>query len=426
MSAFFENKTFVKRVLVSGALVWLLGWLMLGCAERKHANPLDPLNPVTKGKPTGLRVLSDHHKVFLTWPMPALNSLTGIHIYRGTDSTAVEKIASVPLQKKTFVDSHTVYKTTYYYSYSLVADGYESPRSEPQAITPGPSFFWVSFNSTGQLFKLTFDIEHTYKGVTTGGFPAAIALAGQGRGVWVADDYLGEVYRISDSGQTLFSIRGFGRISSIACDTTGSLLWVADLRNKRVVVVDTLGYGKFAITGFEYPCQVMVNQSTGDCWIVDSKQKTLVRSDRSGKELRTVQSLAAPKWVSLVETDGSVWVADSSRVVRVLKDGEIKNRIDGFSYAYRVAVDSKRNAVFVFDQSYGWLGTELVKLSPNGTRQFSLRGFGFPKHMVVDPFDGSCVVADTYNSRVVKVSPEGKIRQEKRYQSAPGWIAIEK
>jgi len=426
MPTFFNNKILLKHVLLLGVLIWFSGLILAGCAERRHSNPLDPLNPATNGRPSGLRVVSDHHKVFLKWPAPTLNSIMGINIYRGTDSTAAEKIASLSLLKNAFVDSHTVYKTTYHYSYSLVANGYESPHSEPQTITPGPSFFWVSFSSMGQLLKLTFDIEHTYKRVTTSGFPAAIALAGQGKGLWVADDYLGEIYRISNSGQTLFSIRGFGRITSIAYDTSGSILWVADVKNKRVVAVDTLGYGKFAITGFEYPCQVTVNQKTGDCWIVDSRQNALVRSDRSGKELRTIQNLTAPKWVGLMETDGSVWVADSSRIVRVLDDGQIKNRIGGFSYAYRVAVDPKRDAIFVFDQSYGWLGTELVKLNTNGIKQFSLRGFGFPKHMVVDPFDGSCVVADTYNSRVVKISCEGKIIHEKQYESAPRWIAIEK
>lgn len=422
----FSGKIFrLRYVWMLGVLIGLFIQLLTGCAERKHSNPLDPLNPVTKGKPPGLKLVSDHHNVWLRWPKPALNSLTGINIYRSTDSTAAEKIAGLSLLKNVFVDSHTVYNTTYYYSYALVADGYESPRSEPQSITPGPSFFWVSFSSMGQLFKLTFDVEHTYKRVTTSGFPAAIARAGQGKGLWVADDYLGQIYRISNSGQMRFSIRGFGRITAIACDTTGSILWVADVRNKRVVAVDTLGYGKFAITGFEYPNQVAVNQKTGECWIVDSKQNIVVRSDRSGKEIRTIQNLTAPKWVSINETDGSVWVADSSRIVRVLDDGEIKTRFDGFSYAYRVAVDPKRDAVFVFDQSYGWLGTELVKVNTNGTRQFSLRGFGFPKHMVVDPFDGSCVVADTYNSRVVKISGTGKITQEKHFESAPGWIAIE-
>ncbi len=409
-----------------GMLVFLLGGSLWGCAERKHANPLDPLNPETNGKPPGLWVVSDHHRVFLTWPTPALNSITGIAIYRSVDSTEAKKIATLPSRRKTFVDSSTVYNTTYLYSYSLVADGYESPPSEPQSITPGPSFFWVSFSSTEQLLKLTFDIEHTYKRVTAGGFPGPLALAGRGKGLWVADEYFGEIYRISNSGQPLFSIRGFGRITSIGYDSSRSVLWVADSRNKRVVAVDSLGYGKFAISGFEYPSLVRLNQKNGDCWILDSRQKVVVYSDRKGANLRTIRNLTAPKWVSRPEADGSVWVADSSRVVRVSQNGQIKSQIAGFSYAYRVAVDLKRNALFVLDQSYGWLGTELKKMDTNGVRQFSLKGFAFPKHMVVDPFDGACVVADAYNARVVKVSARGEIIQEKRFNSAPQWIVIEK
>jgi len=420
-----KNKIHMKQLFSLGLLVVFLITLLWGCAKRKHSSPLDPLNPETHGKPPGLQVVSDHHNVILNWPVLALNSITGICIYRSTDSSAAEKIITLPPLKKTFVDSHTVYNTTYHYSYSLVADGYESPHSEPQSITPGPSFFYVSLASIGQILKLTFDVEHTYKRITRSGFPAVMALAGQGKGLWVADEYLGEIYRLTNSGYPLFSISGFGRITSIDYDTSRLVLWIADSKNKRVVAVDTLGYGKFAITGFEYPRQLRVNQKNGDCWIVDSGQNVLVHSNRSRSNLQTIRNLAAPKWVSLPEIDGSVWVADSSRVVHISEKGKIESEFSGFIYAYEVEIDPKRNALFVLDQSYGWLGTELKKIGTDGKGQFSLRGFSFPKKMVVDPFDGACVVADTYNSRVVKISGEGKIIHENKLESAPLWIVRE-
>ncbi len=423
---FLGNKIRLKQFLSQGWLAVFLISSLWGCAERKHSNPLDPLNPETNGKPPRLHVVSDHHKVFLDWPVLALNSITGIRIYRSTDSSAVAKIASLPPLKKTFVDSHTVYNTTYDYSYSLVADGYESPPSEPQSITPGPSFFWVSLASIGQIIKLTFDVEHTYKRVTGSGFPAVMAFAGHGKGFWVADDYLGEIYRITNSGQLLFSVSGFGRITSIDCDTSRQVLWIADSRNKRVVAVDTFGYGKFAITGLEYPRQVRVNQKNGDCWIVDSGQNVLVQSDRSGTILRKIRNLTSPKWVSRTQIDGSIWAADSSSIVHISEEGTIESEISGFNDAYQVAVDPVRNTLFVLDQSYGWLGTELKKMGTDGTGGFSLRGFGFPKKIVVDPFDGSCVMADTYNYRVVKISTKGKITHEMKLEAAPLWITIEK
>ena len=406
-------------------VVIFLGNVLFGCAERKHSNPLDPLNPATKGRPIGLHVVSDHHKVFLNWPDIGLNSVKAVSIYRSIDSTANRKIATVPILKRSFVDSNTIYNTAYQYTYSIVADGYESPPSEPQTITPGPSFFWVSFGSIGEIFELTFDIQHTYKRISTNGFPAEIALAAKGKGLWIADRYLGQIYRISNSGKQLYELQGFGRITSIAFDTSASVLWVADSRNKRVVNVDTLGYGKFAVTGFEYPSRLAVNQKNGACWIVDSKQNVVVRSNRLGTKIKSIENLAAPKWVSFPGADGSVWVADSSRIVSVSDGGKLLKEIPGFKYAYRVSVDYKRGALFVLDQSYGWIGTELKKLDYSGLQEFSLRGFGFPKSMVVDSFDGSCIVADNYNYCVVKVSSEGKIVSKKQCQSSPWWIAIE-
>ncbi|GBD95023.1 virginiamycin B lyase [bacterium BMS3Abin05] len=406
--------------------VLLAAFVQFQCAERQHSNPLDPLNPVTEGKPSGLRVVSDHHKVLLDWPAIGIHSITGYAIYRRADSSAVRKIAALPALKRAFTDTQTTYGTRYHYSYAVIAGNYESPLSDPVAITPGPSFFWVSYGSIGEILKLTFDIEHTYKTVDGLAYPSTMALDKMSRGIWAADEYLGQINRISGSGEIRQRIDGFGRITSIAVDTVAERIWIADSRNKRVVNLDETGNALFAVSGLENPARLAVDQKRGSCWIVDTAQKIVLQTNRSGGALHTIKSLLNPKWVSIPGKDGSVWVADSSRVVRISLEGKILSTVTGFKYAYRVAPDFKRNVVWVLDQSYGWVGTELIKADENGRRLVQLKGFGFPKNMVIDSFDGSCVVADTYNLRVVKVSSNGEISNEWKYGASPWWVAIEK
>ena len=407
--------------------VWFLflPLLFVGCADREHANPLDPLNPKTHGQPPRLSVVSDHHKVKLSWPRTSLKSISDFCVYRWTDSTNVTKIAQVPATRTDFEDTATAYGTRYFYAYSILAGHIESLRSPAESIIPGPAFFWVSYRSSGQILKLTFDIQHPYKWMSGFAFPSVSVVVGKGKGVWVADHYLGALYRLSEQGDYLFKIQGLGRISSFQLDRPRGRLWVADVKNKQVVHLDTSGVGYFAVRGLPYPKQVLVNEANGGCWILDSDLKQILFADPDGHVTVLASHLKSPQWMAADAENDGLWVADSSRVVHLNLFGKVTREISAFKFAYFIGTDNQRQKLWVLDQSYLWFGTEVVQLKTDGTVVFRKRGFEAPQNLVVDPFDGSCVIADTYNVRLVKLSSEGKELAVWETDATPWWVSIE-
>ncbi len=398
---------------------------LTSCADREHANPLDPLNPKTHGRPPRPSAVSDHHKVILSWPAANLNPVTGFAVYRRADSSKAEKIATLPAGRTGFVDSNTVYGTRYSYAYSILSGDFESLRSPAEAITPGPSFFWVSYRSSGQILKLTFDIQHPYIWLNGFAFPSVSVVVGKGKGIWVADEYLGELSRVSSDGRFLYKIQGFGRITSFQLDENRGRLWVADSKNKRVVNLDTSGVGRFAVRGLRYPRQVLVSPASEGCWILDSGLKQILFADPDGNTTMFTSDLRSPQWMALDSENDGLWVADSSRVVHFDLLGKKTKEIKPFKYAYFLAVDPARQNLWVLDQSYLWFGTEVVAVTANGKTVFRKRGFEAPRNLVVDGFDGSCVIADTYNARLVKLSSKGEQIAVWETDDAPWWVSIE-
>ena len=61
------------------AILTFGGW---GCSNRERLNPLDPRNPDTLGRPTGLRVTSNRHRVTLSWEFVEHANVLGISVWR--------------------------------------------------------------------------------------------------------------------------------------------------------------------------------------------------------------------------------------------------------------------------------------------------------------------------------------------------------
>ncbi|MCK4830166.1 hypothetical protein KA005_81360, partial [bacterium] len=55
---------------------------------------------------------------------------------------------------------------------------------------------------------------------------------------------------------------------------------------------------------------------------------------------------------------------------------------------------------------------EVVRVSGNGEVIARSAGFCFASSLVANPHNGECLVADTGNSRVVRLSPYGQVMSE--------------
>ena len=389
-------------------LCFILAFLFLSCSERQRLNPLDPLNPETGGRPTGLRVISEYKTVTLWWDRINVKDLQGYNVYRKQGRDQIfHKIAMVSPDSSRFRDKGVNYGITYFYQLSAFTPSFESPRSEVVSITPGPTFNWVVDTQRGQVVKLTFDGLHQIFRIGGFGLPVAITPDRKGGGVWVADYFYGKVYKISPNGRILSSFTGFSTPRELDVDTLRKNIWVADTR--KVVKMDSTGIVLVQVTGYSKPVSVSVDDKTGDCWVADCKNGVVTRISEKGEPVLVLHDLMRPSSVGVCPLDGSCWVADSSRVLRLNPDMSIRFVVPGFTYARGLSVDTETGECWVIDVKEGPGQSRVVKLSPTGIKLLEVTGFSAPKGISANPYDGSCTVADTYNNRIVRVSAEGKI-----------------
>ncbi|MDZ7262750.1 MAG: hypothetical protein ONB05_11685, partial [candidate division KSB1 bacterium] len=378
--------------------------------------------------PQGLKVISKKNLVILSWEPLASQDLVGINIYRKSQREVdFRKLFFAPPSATQYEDRAVVYDTTYYYQISGVSATFETPRSDPVSITPGPTYNWVADTDNGQIVKLTHDGLHEIFRVSIDGYPTALSVDVRTGTAWVIEGMMDRIYQLSQDGTFLRFLTGFKEPVDVAIDERTSSLWVADKSAQRVVKLDSSGSELFAIAGLKTPISLSLDKRTGDCWVADLSQKSLTKISSSGTFTMTVPyPLLSPQSLSVDSKDGSCWVADSSQVLKFTSGGQLLvGPILGFNFAYRIQANSATGECWVLDIGNWYNQSKVIRLSSQGQILLNKKGFSFPQALSVSLYDGSCLVADTYNDRVVKISLTGNVISELGGFSLPSDVAVE-
>ena len=249
-----------------------------------------------------------------------------------------------------------------------------------------------------------------------------------------------------DSGSAVGSQLNYP--TGIAVDKSGNL-YIADGLNNRVrkisggVISTVAGNGTAGYTGDKGPATSaelnnptgVALDSSGNLYIADSANNVVRMVTSSGTittfagnntlgysgdmALATGAQLSNPVGV-IADSAGNVYIADAgNNVIRQVFMGNIVTYAEGFTQPDAVAVDSAGN-IFVADTQ----GRRIVKYSSSGvyTTIAGSGNGGFsgdngpgPNATVYDPMglavdvSGNVYIADTFNSRIRKVTPSGII-----------------
>jgi len=405
----------------------VLAVVALQCTERKRANPLDPLNRETQGRPTGLTVTSEKNTVTLWWDSININALVGYNVYRRDGARRTfEKLTPAPVPTATFTDVTVQFNIEYFYRVSAQTRTFESPMSDSVSIIPGPTFHWVVDVDAGSVVKLTHDARHRVFEV--GGLitPVAVAANSTTGAAWVADLTTGEVTRVSRQGEILGNLTGFFSPRAVAVDAKTGALWVADQRQGRVTRADSVGGGAVSLGGFGRPVSLSVNPNDGQCWVADPARRQVSIVGATGQSRRTLPTPFVAPWAVAVDPrDGSAWVADSTQVLKVQPTGEVLTQLRSFTFAKALAVNPQNGECWVLDQVFATRRSRLVKLSATGAPLLQKDGFTLPEGLAVSAYDGSCTVADTENGRIVKLSSAGSLLADFPAFLRPWAVAVE-
>ena len=444
-----------KRYLpfLSAGLLFLLIGLMLGGCDRQNrprANPLDPFNPTTGGKPQGLQAVAAHEKIVLTWPALTLDALTGYRLYRsapGVADTTIE-ILSVPLSH-TYKDSGVVDGRTYTYRLSaqiqsgLNADLIETPLSEPVDATPGPEFCWVIDNNLGKIVTLSADARSVSRDVVSIFGANHLAVDPSDGACWTTTRFggseLGPVtVRFSAQGTRQATVTGFTFPASVAVDTRNGSVWVADTGGliggeSSVSLLTPAGVRLFRLTGFTDPEGLAVDPNTGDCWVADTGAGRIVKIAPNGVIQVTVTAFSQPSEVAVDPMSGDCWGIDAAtrRIFHLQPDGTLVATISGFLRPYKIACGAFDGSLWVTDVDASQV-YQLNRNSPNGYHigqqsafHTVLSGFDTPLAITTDPLSGNLWISDVGRGEITKVTSAGVIIHRSQLLARPIALSVD-
>src|SRR5215212_4402075 len=137
-------------------LVAILVALIAGCSARDRANPLDPANPGTSGRPTGFAAVALSDQVLLSWDQtPGLST----QIFRQADGEPdfTPLTSTLPPSQRLFTDTHAPNDVTYTYRLFYVTSSGLSREPATALATPSKVIAWAIDRDRNSLLRLSAD-----------------------------------------------------------------------------------------------------------------------------------------------------------------------------------------------------------------------------------------------------------------------------
>lgn len=394
------------------AVVLILAGALAGCSSREHANPFDPANPDTGGRPAGFVALAGDGTVSLRWSAATSSGLLGYQVFRKlpTDSAYIAVSGILPPRTTRFDDFGLLNGVDHAYRlYFVLAQGLGLLPAEDVA-TPGPLVPWITDFSAGTLVQLTADGRHAAFALNpvAGATPAELDLDRSSGALWACDPNFGVVWYYQPHSGTLTPIStGLNTPSVAAVDSADHTAWIGDS-----------GYGdveRFAPDGSLVSPFVIHNLATPIGLAVDPRDRALWICERTGDRVRrigadtsgVVAGVIAPSRVAVDSATGNAWVTSFSRgsVVAITPAGVRVDSMTALDGPVGVAVDARRGRIWIADPN----ANQVVALHRDASLEFRVTGLSGANDVAVDPASGEAWVALAGNGSVVRLSTTGHI-----------------
>jgi len=410
------------------ALLGTVSFLLLlaacvGCDSRSHDNPLDPLNPDTRGAAPGFNALAGNREVKLVWSDLGLEDIDWVQVLRSPDAAGVETLAVVSPGTEFWFDQNLANGISYDYrvAYS-VGGGAALVASNLDTATPGVESVWILDESWGGLWHASPDGWDLTWRSSYGGYFRSLALDAHRDVLWavswsreevlgfdVADVWApavrtvigvddprrvavyeadGSIWVAAEGALMHFDAAG-GRVGDyspmifdpkdVCVDPARGACWVAE--GVGSVFVRHLDGSTLRLPGFDYPFSLAIEGASGDAWLVDAGRRKVYRIrcgvavvvDSAGGFVQPVDVASAG--------DGGIWVADwgADAVCRLDPDLERTMTIPGLRRPRSVASLGSGRGCWVVEAH----GGTVVKLDEAGERVGWAGGLDFPKDIAL-------------------------------------------
>lgn len=347
----------------------------------------------------------------LHWDQLEVRDLSGFRIYRRVvGQSRFTPIAFTTPATNSFRDDGVNYGLLHIYRITAVAADFESALSDSAMITPGPTFSWVADVSTGDLVQLSHDGIHEISRSNAFDWPWRLKIDAPRGAVWVIDRFGGDFGRINMSGKRFITDKRIYGPAGLAIDHADGSVWVADTLTFGLMKFDSTGALIRSNETYKKLAALAVHPATAELWALDRATARVLIFSRLGELLRVSNVvLQRPFDLAIDARTGKVWIADGNRVLRLNAQGETETlATPPLRRIYRIAADAATGGCWLIDYSTAIRNSSVIKLQTNGEIVFTIPGFDIPERLVVNPFDGSCLVADYGNGRIVRLSADGR------------------
>ena len=401
--------------------------LFLHCSNRDRSNPLDPNNPETRGRPTGLQIVSDRHIVTLSWDNIDLSGMSGYRIYRRTkENPLFENIGTAESNESTFIENIPYDQETVYKISAQTSSRYESPLSDSVSVTAGPCNYWIVDYYQGSVVHLTYDCLHQFTRFDYFIYPVAITADSTTRSAYFLEEVFGYIWKTSPDGTIALWQHGLIHPTDIEFDNERRILWVCNNYGREIVRFDMDKNDLGTTTGFGEITNICLSENDGGCWVVDAKNESVIHLSLYGLEnVRIDNRFDHPVEIDCYQAEGSIWIADSLKLVKANSNGETQKTIDTGRSIVSLSIDQSTGDCWAALASEDQKTHEIWKIDPSGETLVTIQGFIYITAVAANPSSRGCLVADAGSGSLIRISDQGEILGKNFSFYTPWDIAIE-
>jgi hypothetical protein len=397
---------------------------LTACSDRERANPLDPRNPLTGGRPSPPQAVAGDRAVTLSWDFSSYTDITGYRLYRRKETDFIlSPLSSLPLQTSihSTVDSNVTNGSTYFYSISVLSHERESDLSYEVPATPGAEICWVADSGSGSILQISPDARQIATRIDGFQNPLALAVHPVDRSCWVIDSGLGGLYRVTKehAPQFVISLEDPTDLSigtdSLCWVTEGQHVvylpteqpflpvpntveanfllplsvasigkhqcWITDYQGNRLIFYNAL-LGRIVFSTMDLPEPSLLAPDTveGTCWVINTERASLAKvSLQSRSILFHIEGLGRLYGIDIDRTTGHCWVATDRWVYRLNRNGHIEMKAETPPGIVAISISENSGTCWAISRS------SVYKLTPDGVIIASAGGMSHLTDIAIDP-----------------------------------------
>jgi DNA-binding beta-propeller fold protein YncE len=289
--------------------------------------------------------------------------------------------------------------------------------------TPGPQRPWVAEAGAGRLLGITPDARRI--GIVRSGFdrPSVVAVdSGSGR-VWFSDPFAGRVTSIDPGSGAVVSITGLVSPGALAAEPLRQSVWVCDEQNDVVQEFSASGTPLGApIESVLTPIGIAIAAWDRSLWICERGADQLRRYD-ANRSLMWSIALPGPSRVATDSLAERAWVTSfgSGQVHRISPLGTVELTLPGFGGPIGLAVDARRGHIWITEA----LADQITVIDRSGAVLFRVPGLSETRDVAVDRETGEAWAVAPGSGEVVKIASDGRVVRRLSGLNGPFGIALD-